>query len=325
NGVVHNYTVDGIKVLQETYNDGTEHILNFYYDENDSPIAFSINDTMYYYGKNLQGDVVKIYTTNGEVVAEYTYDAWGKLLTITDVNGTVISDITSPAVVNPIRYRGYYYDVETGFYYLNSRYYDSGLGRFLNADDMAFLGVSGTVLGYNLYGYCENEPVKHIDKLGYLAWPGEIHRYVQNILSLYIWLFLGCFTYSDYFIRFNRYKYGFADLYAKRWKEIWEVKPNKKSYKTSGPKQLKKYLDGISGSKKGRNLGTFKTYYHNYSGFYEVKIYSNSNDGMIYYDYNYSWKVNTTILLAVTSIALIATGAGSSVGVPMLSRLLLPM
>ena len=72
--------------------------------------------------------------------------------------------------MNPIRYRGYYYDVETGFYYLNSRYYDSGLGRFLNADDMAFLGASGTVLGYNLYGYCENEPVMRVDCCGEAWW-----------------------------------------------------------------------------------------------------------------------------------------------------------
>ena len=183
NGVVHNYTVDGIKVLQETYNDGTEHILNFYYDENDSPIAFSINDTMYYYGKNLQGDVVKIYTTDGEVIAEYTYDAWGKLLTITDVNGNVITDTTSPAVVNPIRYRGYYYDVETGFYYLNSRYYDSGLGRFLNADDMAFLGASGTVLGYNLYGYCENNAVMYKDPSGYVTPANVIGAVIAGVIG----------------------------------------------------------------------------------------------------------------------------------------------
>lgn len=71
----------------------------------------------------------------------------------------------------------------------------------------------------------------------------------------------------------------------------------------------------------GRNLGTFKTYYYS-NGFYEVNIYSNSDDGMIYYDYKYCWKVNATILLAVTSIVLIATGAGASVGAPALVKLM---
>ena len=117
----------------------------------------------------MQGDVVRIYTKDGEVVAHYTYDAWGKLLAITYANGAAITDSTNPAVINPIRYRGYYYDSETGFYYLNSRYYDPGVGRFLNSDDMAFLGISGTVLGYNLFGYCENEPVNNIDVQGYYS------------------------------------------------------------------------------------------------------------------------------------------------------------
>ena len=181
NGVVHNYTVDGIKVLQETYNDGTEHILNFYYDENDSPIAFSINDTMYYYGKNLQGDVVKIYTTDGEVIAEYTYDAWGKLLTITDVNGNVITDTTSPAVVNPIRYRGYYYDTETGFYYLNSRYYDASVGRFLNADEPNFVTMDN-----NLFAYVFNNPINNFDPLGYFSIPRALLSIPLDMLFMYI-------------------------------------------------------------------------------------------------------------------------------------------
>ena len=146
-----------------------------------------------------------------------------------------------------------------------------------------------------------------------MAWPGQIHAYVQSVLALYIWIYLKCYTYIDYFIRFSRFKYGFADLYAQKWNEIWEVKPNKPKYYISGPKQLSKYINGISGSKPGRNLGTFTTYYYS-SGFYEVKIRSVTSDGMIYYDYNYCWRVNATILLAVTSVVLICTGVGSGAG-----------
>ena len=187
------------------------------------------------------------------------------------------------------------------------------VGRFINGDTPSIMIFLTPPTLKNLFGYCQNDAINYSDAWGYLAWPGEIHRYVQSILSSYIWICLGCFTYVDYFIRFSRFNYGFADLYAKTWNEIWEIKPNKHSYKTSGPKQLKKYLDGIKGSKKGRNLGVFRTYYYSY-GFYEVKIYSNSNDGMIYYDYDYCWRVNTMMLAAVASIALIASGAGASVG-----------
>ena len=132
-------------------------------------------------------------------------------------------------------------------------------------------------------------------------------------MALYIWIYLKCYTYIDYFIRFNRFNYGFADLYAKKWNEIWEVKPDKPKYYKSGPKQLSKYINGIRGSKCGRNLGTFTTYYYS-GGFYEVKISSTTSDGMIYYDYNYCWRVNATILLAVTSIVLIGTGVGAGAG-----------
>ena len=67
---------------------------------------------------------------------------------------------------NPFRYRGYYYDNESGFYYLQSRYYDPATGRFLNADDTAYIGASGTILGYSLFAYCENNPVSYMDSTG---------------------------------------------------------------------------------------------------------------------------------------------------------------
>ena len=103
-----------------------------------------------------------IYNANGELVTEYTYDAWGAPLTVT---GSLAETIGQ---VNPIRYRGYYYDSETGLYYLNSRYYDPEVGRFINADNQLTTGSDMT--GVNLFAYCGNNPVNRIDPTGEAWW-----------------------------------------------------------------------------------------------------------------------------------------------------------
>ena len=119
-----------------------------------------INDgTQYYFVKNLQGDVVHIRSIYGTVVVEYTYDAWGNVLSITGMYADTLG------VNNPIRYRGYYQDFETGFYYLQSRYYDPAIRRFINADSVL---SQGTILGNNLFAYCLNNPVNLADETGNL-------------------------------------------------------------------------------------------------------------------------------------------------------------
>ncbi len=128
-------------------------------------------DTYYYYLFNLQGDIVGIMDSSGNTVTEYTYDAWGTLLTTT---GTLASTIGEK---NPLRYRGYYYDSETGFYYLKSRYYDSVVQRFINADSL-MAGVNTSVQGYNLFAYCFNNPVVLDDSNG--NWP----KIVKNTAKL---------------------------------------------------------------------------------------------------------------------------------------------
>ena len=90
----------------------------------------------------MQGDVLRIMNANGVEVVSYAYDAWGKVLS---VSGSLSSTV---GAVNPFRYRGYYYDVETGWYYLNARYYDPNVGRFLSPD--VILGANGGLQGYNL-------------------------------------------------------------------------------------------------------------------------------------------------------------------------------
>ena len=112
-----------------------------------------------YYLYNLQGDVVALAdAATGKIIATYEYDAWGKC-SVTNASGYSIG------TANPFRYRGYYYDVETGLYYLNSRYYNPEVGRFLNADSFASTDVSGE-LSTNMFAYCENNPVVCYDNGG---------------------------------------------------------------------------------------------------------------------------------------------------------------
>lgn len=125
----------------------------------------SMDDTMYYFIKNLQGDITKIVNQNGDVIIEYSYDHWGKVLSET-VNSsyqpaTIIKDF------NPFRYRGYMYDTDTGLYYLQSRYYDPKTGCFINADSPEYTDTySGSPLSTNMFAYCENNAINSIDPSG---------------------------------------------------------------------------------------------------------------------------------------------------------------
>ena len=121
----------------------------------------------YYLIKNAQGDVMQLRDEADTIVANYAYDAFGRLLSVTDIDGKAISDQTSFAHRNPLRYRGYLYDSETGFYYLSSRYYDPKIRRFINADNNL---SSASICGYNLFAYCGNNPVNRTDATGEAWW-----------------------------------------------------------------------------------------------------------------------------------------------------------
>ena len=121
----------------------------------------------YLYEKNIQGDVVAVYEYDGDLVVRYAYNAWGA---VSETEYGSEYDESSFAVeCNPFRYRGYYYDTETDLYYLNSRYYDPAVGRFLNADGVDFLGTDEGLLSYNLFAYCLNDPVNRTDDSGNLS------------------------------------------------------------------------------------------------------------------------------------------------------------
>ena len=123
--------------------------------------------SLYYFVTNLQGDVVRITNAQKETLANYSYDAYGKLLSVTNASGTTISDTSNIALINPLRYRGYYYDSETELYYLQSRYYDPTTSRFINAD--SYLSTGQDFLGFNSFAYCLNNPVIAVDSSGSAA------------------------------------------------------------------------------------------------------------------------------------------------------------
>ena len=180
NDVRHEYYLDGSRIIKETW---ANQALEFLYDENGSVycIVYTGGDGAgrYYLIKNLQGDVTRILNNNLETVAQYVYDPWGKLVNILDANGEPNSGI-SIANINPIRYRGYYFDMETGFYYVSSRYYDPEIGRWINADTSEALTVGfENFVQYNLFAYCFNNPVNMTDETG--AWPSWVGKVVAAV------------------------------------------------------------------------------------------------------------------------------------------------
>ncbi len=106
-------------------------VIYYLCNETDGLIGLQYNNEIYYYMKNAQNDIIGILDSNDNVVVRYTYDSWGKIVSIKDNNGNQISDSSHIGNINPYRYRGYYYDSETNLYYLNSRYYNPVWGRFI--------------------------------------------------------------------------------------------------------------------------------------------------------------------------------------------------
>ena len=174
-GVVTNYhVINGVLYGEYT----GSHRLLYMFDEAGTRYSFLYNGSTYYYVFNGQGDVIGITDGYGNMLARYTYDAWGKPLTITDGAGADVSGNASHiANVNPFRYRGYYYDKESGLYYVGSRYYDPQTGRFINADGYVSTGQGLT--GNNMFAYCGNDPINRSDPSG-LFWK-EIGNWFKEV------------------------------------------------------------------------------------------------------------------------------------------------
>ena len=169
-GVKYTYLYEGGLLVQETR--GSD-IFDYSYDANGSLCMLSYSSTdddedeeplIYYYALNSRGDVIGLYNANGVLIAKYTYDVWGNEVSITNASDVDISNINNIATAQPFRYRSYYYDAESNFYYLQSRYYDPVTHRFINSDKLYDTGTG--VIGYNMYAYCNNNPVNCSDPSG---------------------------------------------------------------------------------------------------------------------------------------------------------------
>ena len=168
NGARTEYILNGSQILAEITDSYT---IAYIYDAYGSPIGMQYKDLsdddnaweVYWYGRNLQGDIVAVYDNSGTQLAAYYYStAWGDHV-VEYVNG----GDTSGAQYNPFRYRGYYYDTDLGMYYLQSRYYDPNTCRFISPDNEAVLTATPMALtDKNLYAYCDNNPVMRVDEDG---------------------------------------------------------------------------------------------------------------------------------------------------------------
>ncbi len=202
----YDYTYTGTQLTRMAYaSDGNWKTMDFRYDADGTPLsvhfthiayefdedlweylgeetAYTCCEGTYYYITNLQGDVIALVDESGNLAATYTYDAWGK-----SINTGYLDCIAS---ANPLRYRGYVYDNETGFYYLQSRYYDPVKGRFISPDAVDVL--TATPMGLtdkNLFAYCDNNPVVRADSGGDFwhivvgAAVGVATQYISDVAS----------------------------------------------------------------------------------------------------------------------------------------------
>ena len=175
------FYLDGDKIIAQKEEGGER--MDFLYDEKGTPFAFEYQGKMYFYQTSLQGDIIGIVDSEGSQVVVYRYDAWGEVLVSSDASGFGLSQI------NPLRYRGYYYDQETGLYYLQTRYYDPKVRRFLNADDASVLTKDPEQLTEkNLYAYCDDNPVMYRDDAGMFAFSVGLGvlGMVTNVATCYI-------------------------------------------------------------------------------------------------------------------------------------------
>ena len=223
-----NYTYHGSMLthMEVAYTDFDEvgHVdkLHFFYDVQSRPVKVRFNGTIYTYVHNLQGDIVGILDSTGNLVVEYKYDAWGKPLSTT---GSLADTL---GVCNPFRYRGYVFDEESGLYYLRSRYYTAHWNRFINSDE-AFLA-------HNHFTYCANAPIHLKDEDGTL-WQGAVHHIVQLDIQRRI---PGMIR-EVYVIKASG-GIGRIDLVFRETGDCWEIKPS--HLYLAGCAQLTNYIRG---------------------------------------------------------------------------------
>ena len=155
NGLTTKYILSGDTVIYESNEDDE---IYYTYDSVGDLVSINLNGDEYFYLRNLQNDIIALVDNNGNKVVEYTYDSFGKIISI---DGKLKESL---GVKNPYRYRGYRYDNETGLYYIQTRYYNPEVGRFINADSI--IGEEGEILKHNIFAYCSNNFVNFCDDNG---------------------------------------------------------------------------------------------------------------------------------------------------------------
>ena len=163
----HDYSFDGNKIVREIISsqDGNKKLHYLYV--NDEIVGFTYNQEKYKYKKNFRNDIIAICDSSNNLVARYEYDAWGNCV-VFNADGSINTSPTFIGNINPFRYRGYYYDVETGLFWCNSRYYNPEWGRWISPDSIEYLDPE-SINGLNLYAYCGNDPVNMFDPDGHSA------------------------------------------------------------------------------------------------------------------------------------------------------------
>ena len=193
------FEYDENNLIRQIHNGKTT---EFIYGKN-GIVGFVYNNKTYYFRKNIFGDVERIYNDNGTVVGRYSYSAFGEC--------EIKLDTDNIASLNPIRYRGYYFDDELGLYYLQSRYYDPEIGRFISADSIEYADP-GHVNGLNLYAYCNNNPIMNVDFTGHSwmsfwkgigEWFGNIGSWFKNTFGLFVEITNNIISYAEDHIVFG--------------------------------------------------------------------------------------------------------------------------
>ena len=240
----------------------------------------------YYFHRDPLGNVIGIYNPSGALVARYSYDAWG--------NCTISGDTTNITVAqaNPIRYRGYYYDEETSLYYLQSRFYNPTIGRFINADALVSTGQG--LLGNNMFAYCNNTPVFYVDESGCIP-RAVIDKIVHDAVLADICDNQANLSWTGTCIYYNGDNFwggwGFCDLYNTQTGEVWELKKASSSYScrtSTALRQLERYTNGRLKNNKDLEL------HMPYKTTISKGIFSFTKDGYIY-NVSY-WSENNGIL-----------------------------
>ncbi|MCF7924803.1 MAG: RHS repeat-associated core domain-containing protein [Candidatus Izimaplasma sp.] len=278
---VTTYDLLNDKVIHES--DGTSNIY-YTYDSNGSIISMNKNGTDYFYLHNLQGDVIGLVDDYGSTVVNYTYDAYG------NISMSTVND-------NSYTYRGYRYDSEINMYYLNSRYYNPEIGRFLNSDGI--IGDLGGILSTNMYAYCQNNPILYDDPTGF---------YIRNVT---LYETDGHYVYNrEYFGAAQEYKnfdkigtgpncYGYAIGYYDITKKLQPGETTNISLSTTNEKS---YISSIEVAMKadftywGRNIRNITGPYSDI-GENEYRIalrVTSANNAKFYGQYDYHFMVQTS-------------------------------